>query len=488
LHIEHLKWWRDFWLKSFVRTHDEQLERYYFGSLYITACSNREGNNPSPLHGPWVTTDNPNWKSNYKLSYNFQMTYSGVCSSNRPELLRPYLDIILDFVPEAQRRSESGYEFNLATGSRWRNADGSLKFPDGIKGGLLYPLGIGGYGVMSEDSYANMLGMGVWAAAPCIWYYNATQDEVFLAERLYPFLRKLAVFWEAYLIKENGRWVIKHSGASETYSNDAINTSLDIAFVRYMFTNLISLSRTLGVDENKNGLWQDIVDSLSAIPTKEVEGRTIFVETENMPLSSRWPGCLMIAYPGREVNLSSTAARRRVFNDTVDYLNPWDQGNSPGHLWAACAHGGYPSDTLLDEFKLMLSKDMKKNLNVGRQGHGTEGASSLEYINCAMMDSYEGFIRIFPSWTGKNAKFKRLRANGAFLVSSTLKDGAIADVLIHSEKGKPCTVLNPWPGTLLTISNGSRTVAASRVNEFYTFNTGLGQSYTLKRASHSRAD
>jgi hypothetical protein len=191
----------------------------------------------------------------------------------------------------------------------------------------------------------------------------------------------------------------------------------------------------------------------------------------------------MIAYPGREVNLSSKDSLRRIFNDTVDYLNPWDQANSPGHLWAACAHGGYPSDALLGEFKLMLSKDMKQNLNVGRQGHGTEGAASLEYINCSMMNSYEGFIRIFPSWAGKNAKFKRLRANGAFLVSAVLKDGAIADVRILSEKGKPCTVLNPWPGTLLTISNGSRTVPASRDGQLYKFNTAIGQNYILKRGT-----
>jgi hypothetical protein len=46
----------------------------------------------------------------------------------------------------------------------------------------------------------------------------------------------------------------------------------------------------------------------------------------------------------------------------------------------------------------------------------------------------------------QDAKFGNLRAVGAFLVSAELKNGEVTGVRIVSEKGKDCTVLNPWTG------------------------------------------
>jgi hypothetical protein len=60
-----------------------------------------------------------------------------------------------------------------------------------------------------------------------------------------------------------------------------------------------------------------------------------------------------------------------------------------------------------------------------------------------------------------DARFGTLRARGAFLVSAELKDGVVTGVKIVSEKGRDCTVQNPWPGKKVKLA-GRETLAGER--------------------------
>ena len=67
-------------------------------------------------------------------------------------------------------------------------------------------------------------------------------------------------------------------------------------------------------------------------------------------------------------------------------------------------------------------------------------------------------LRVFPVWPReRDARFEGLRTWGAFLVSSELAGGRVRFVRIESERGRPCTVVNPWPGgqVLVQRSDGS---------------------------------
>jgi hypothetical protein len=67
-------------------------------------------------------------------------------------------------------------------------------------------------------------------------------------------------------------------------------------------------------------------------------------------------------------------------------------------------------------------------------------------------------IRLFSGIPKKqNASFERIRAWGAFLVSANLKDEMVSKVKIVSEKGRLCTLVNPWAGKkVLLIRNGKK--------------------------------
>jgi len=114
-------------------------------------------------------------------------------------------------------------------------------------------------------------------------------------------------------------------------------------------------------------------------------------------------------------------------------------------------------------------------------GGGVETASPIVgAINEMLLQSYQGVLRIFPDWPkDRDARFGQLRAYGAFLVTSEMAGGEIKNVLIESERGKPCTIQNPWPGRRVALfRNGSRAEGMS--GDILTFKTAIGERISIK--------
>ena len=99
LHADHLAWWKGYWSRSYVILNDDLLERFYYGALYVLACSSRDGSNPPGLAGPWHLNGPVCWSNKFTLDYNFESVYWGVYSCNRPDLALPYYDVILKLIP-----------------------------------------------------------------------------------------------------------------------------------------------------------------------------------------------------------------------------------------------------------------------------------------------------------------------------------------------------------------------------------------------------
>ena len=72
---------------------------------------------------------------------------------------------------------------------------------------------------------------------------------------------------------------------------------------------------------------------------------------------------------------------------------------------------------------------------------------------------HHNVLRVFPVWPkSKDARFMNIRAWGAFLVSSALKGGEVQFVSIFSEKGRDCTLANPWPGKSVDVYRDGKKV------------------------------
>jgi hypothetical protein len=104
-------------------------------------------------------------------------------------------------------------------------------------------------------------------------------------------------------------------------------------------------------------------------------------------------------------------------------------------------------------------------------------ANALDEMLCMSVGDVIRLFRVFPK--NQNAGFKNIRAWGAFLVSAKLKDGIISDVKIKSEKGKPCTLINPWPGkNVVLIRNGKK--AATIDGNRLSFKTSISEMIAIK--------
>jgi len=71
-------------------------------------------------------------------------------------------------------------------------------------------------------------------------------------------------------------------------------------------------------------------------------------------------------------------------------------------------------------------------------------------VNEMLLQSYSGTLRVFPAvpteWEGSF----RLHAVGRFAVSAARAAGEVAFVLIESNGGELCRLVNPWPGRSVT--------------------------------------
>jgi hypothetical protein len=226
-----------------------------------------------------------------------------------------------------------------------------------------------------------------------------------------------------------------------------------------LFQGMIDVSTELGTDADRRERWRDILARLSAFPTVEVDGIRRIRGAEAGPAASRigpsrnntrleWMG---MVWPTGVLGLGSDPAMLRMLQDDA---RGWAESEWIGHFngfsitFPGAARVGHDPDDLLRKLRRQLNEFGLPNLMVFGGGGGIENCSGVPAtIQEMLLQSQDGVLRLFPVWPrDRPARFGNLRARGAFLVSSQLKEGLVQSVQIQSERGRPCVVQNPWPG------------------------------------------
>ncbi len=451
----HRRWWREFWSRSFVDLGDPLIERYYYGSLYLLASCSRNPRFPPSLFGNWITADAPSWQADYHLNYNHQAPWWGVFSSNHPDLADPYDAPILDYLPTARA-----------------NARRYLSVP-----GVYYDVGVGPKGLETSfmpDGHSipgegNRMFLGqksnaAFAAANMLLRFRHTHDLAY-ARRVHPFLLEVANFWESYLQLEDDRYVITNDASGEVGDGGSDrNNCLSLGLVRMFFGGLLELSSELGSDLDRHPKWRDILARLSPFPTALVNGVRRVRGADAGPAAQRiGPGrdntrieFMGMVWPSGVVGLGSDPELLEVLRNDV---REWPEREWIGHFngfsmtFPGAVRVGHDPRDILDKLRTQLRSHGLPNLMIFGGGGGIENCSGVPAtINEMLLQTHDGVLRIFPVWPRDHAvRFGRLRAEGAFLVSSELRDGEIPSLTLESEKGRVCTLLNPWPGRAVSL-------------------------------------
>jgi hypothetical protein len=215
-------------------------------------------------------------------------------------------------------------------------------------------------------------------------------------------------------------------------------------------------------------------------------GRKVFAwgETTLNPLLTEQDWVLYPVFPGEQVGLGSDPRLLAVARDTLrikpQYYVEWL--NNPPQIFSIAARvADYPPE-VLERFRAYFGK---LGVNSFRSGGGNvEGAGVAEAVNAMLLQSHEGLLRLFPCWHHPEAKFVTIRAAGAFLVSAERKGGVCQPITLVSEKGRPCSLLNPWPGKTVTVRSAESgpvnlSVADRPGGQICTFATQAGKTYTI---------
>jgi hypothetical protein len=469
LRAAHDDWWREYWERSVVDVGDPLLHRYYYGAYYLLGCCCGGADKVAPgLFGNWITTDTPAWRGDFHLNYNYQAPWWGAFSGNRAELADAYDRPLLDYLPAAREHARG------------------LGQP-----GVVFPVGIGPWGIMSDANFWGQKSNAAYATINMILRWQATQDRAYLRQKAYPFAAEVAVFWERYLRFEDtsgkpggeyrrtaagrlalrqdgdpqadalqnadGRYVIRGDAVGEGTGDD-LNAIQSLGLVRALFEFMVEASGVLDVDADRCAAWRQILEHLSAFPTQERQGKTVFAYTEQ---GFRWgEACgnsiqLQHIFPAGCLGLGSAPELLAIARETVRQLGTWGDGNAFASLYTQAARVGYDPEIILKELTGQLrGPHALPNLYLSYGGGGIETCGGITgAINEMLMQSHEGIIRLFPCWpAGRDAAFRDLRARGAFLVAARLVGGTVRDVSIHSERGGTCRLDVPWNAATVTLS------------------------------------
>ncbi|WP_052850013.1 discoidin domain-containing protein [Streptomyces avicenniae] len=483
LDTERVAWWRDYWMRSDVHLGDAALERFYYPAQYFIGSSARAGKVAPGLYGLWTTTDYPQFSGDYHLNYNAQAPFYGVYSSNRPELSRPFHQVIMDYVPEARRRAREDLR-------RVKSDYVGGRFPSGgVPGGVLFPVGIGPWGSTTDDQYHQQVSNALFSASQFVEYYEYTQDRTFLRDQAYPFLVDVATFFEHYLEYDAaaGRYRLWSGPHEGTWGQDS---SADIGLLKQVYGAVISGSQTLGVDSGRRATWQNILNRLPEQATIVRNGTTVYSLVRGGTMQGDdtrdfRPGDntinLEFVHPGDVLGITSAQAQRQIGISTLDAMNSWGQNNSFPKVFTQAARVGYPAQSLIDRFKTVISTRTAANLRITDPYHGIEKSGTTEAINNMLVQGHGGVITLFPVWpSARDASFNRLRMPGAFVVSSARQGGAVLYADVVSQVGGTLRLTNAWPGRTIAVTNAAgQPVSFTTTGGVITVQTAAGQTYRV---------
>ncbi len=435
--------WEKFFSASKVTLEDKEIESWYNSSLYhLAGCMGNKGFPPG-LFGNFITDDFFPWAGDYHMNYNYEAPYYCVFSSNHPELFDGYMTPVNEMAEDAKGFAKlfgcKGYALPVSFGPKAMDVYTQKACKEH---GILF------LGQKSHAAYACVI--------PAMHWFS-TYDKDFALENYYDFVLNTAAFWEDYLVKEKGRYVIKNDAAHEipyyrgekfryiTHKGqiEAVNAINSLGLVKLLFSAVYDMAKELNMNPEKYDLWEDIIENLSDFPTFIKKGKKCFRYSKR---GIRWRDDntvgLQHIYPASQIGFSSGEKLLKIARNTY-FINDrrLDDNGSNSYLPAGARIGVDP-EFLLEGIRMNIKEFGLPNRLFRHHGGGVEHLTMVPVtVNEMLMQSHEGIIRLFPCWDKKmNASFENLRADGAFLVSAELKNEQVSSLKIKSLKGRKCSV------------------------------------------------
>ena len=442
--------WRAFWAASGLDVDDEVMEQTWYRGLYFLRCVSRPGVIAPGLFAS-LTTGSPAWHGDYHTNYNIQQTFWGCYTANHPELAEPYDRLVFGYFPRARWLARTIFDMDGAFYPHVLYAYEPLD-PSQVKSpvGRQYIHHVWGF----------TFGVSGFTVQPLWWHYKYEPDRHFLEHTAYPAVRDVAVFYADFIDQcdcQDGRAVLAPSVSPEHWGWTADfernrNCTFDIAMARYIFNAAIEGATTLQRDPDLVIRFRRALALLPDYPRTQAE-TPVVVDVEGAPpINYNIVVPTTPVFPCDVVTWQSSPGQRELFRRTIESIQ-WNGNNSMVMLGVARARLDMPGalDWMREEVQARLRPNGTLTLNrLGHRfnsfGHYTEQFAASMVLSELLIQSVDDVIRVFPGWLAhRDARFRRLRTQGGFLVSSSFIDGKIDSVEVESTAGGPLRLVSPWP-------------------------------------------
>lgn len=283
-----------------------------------------------------------------------------------------------------------------------------------------------------------------------LWnFWDYTGDEDFLRTTLYPLLKDLAIFYEAFARRG---WDGKQFNLEPTVETESYGISYRLEYTRNATGSLALFRKTLlcaaeaaaylGVDGDCISGWKEVAENLAPYPTFRVNGGEILGGNEKaFPRFTRGDHFMFTGYYpvnlADEINLDSPQELKDLATRTADVVTGarnWEPYILTGASrdYVPCRYGR--GAVKIDNYGI-LTQDI------------VEAPERL-------MNSRSGRIHLFPAvpeWT--TAAFRDFLARGGFAVSAARDETGVFAVTVKAARSLECKLMNPWPGAKIAVTD-----------------------------------
>lgn len=299
----------------FGRQPVELIEKLWKYGRYLFVSGTAEQSNPFGMYGLWGGDYNLLWCHNM-ANENIQMMYWHSYIGNLLPLQKGFYEYYFDRIPEYQTNAQK------IMGMK------GIYIPAGSTPGVATPNQI-------VPVIINWVSVAGWLAQHYCLYYWYTRDEIYLKEKLLPYLEETAAFYEDFIeFYPNGKIHFYPSVSPEnTPSNfmppehifiphpmpTTVNSTIDIAIIKEFFGNLIYLAKEKQIYQEKLEIWKKIIDS---IPDYAINKDGAIREWQDERFEERYAhrhlSHIYPVFPGNEVNKIHHAELLPAFQKAVD--------------------------------------------------------------------------------------------------------------------------------------------------------------------------
>ena len=409
---------------------------YFHYGRYLLISSSRSGSEPANLQGIWNEEVRPPWSSNYTININTEMNYWPAEVCNLSECHEPLLNMIKDLSVVGKRTARE--EFNSEGWTANHNTD-IWRYSNTVLGSCEW-----GYWPMG----------GPWLCQHILEHYDFTRDKEFLKE-YYPVLKGSADFLLSWL-KEDRDGVLNTCPSTSPENNflddsgiycaASKSSTMDIAIIRDLFTNVIKASEELDIEADFREKIKTAKDKLPKYKINKFGGiQEWFKDFEEKEPGHRHISHLFGLYPGKEITEYKNEALIEGCKNTLS--RRLAQGG--GHTGWSCAWiiNFYArlkdSQEAYKYLKTLLNKLTYPNLfcvhppfQIDGNFGGTAGIAEM------LIQSHTEYIEILPAipkeW--RSGAVKGLKARGGFIVDITWKDNKLILLMIKSTVEGTCNI------------------------------------------------